>query len=246
MTLRDPAPSPARAALAHRVVSVDIVSDVVCPWCYLGKRRLEAAIRDAGTPVEIHWRPFQLDPTVPPTGLDRTAYMLGKFGDQAKIDAADARLTEAGAVLGLTFAFDRITRAPNTLDAHRLIRWAAAMAQSGGAGQPALAGQPGMPGQQDAVVEALFRAYFTDGRDIGDRKVLVEIAAAEGLDPTLVHRLLASGADEADTREEIASAMRLGVTGVPFFIFAGRYAVPGAQEPRVLAGAIAKARDAEA
>ena len=95
------------------------------------------------------------------------------------------------------------------------------------------------------MVEALFRAYFTEGRDIGNRKVLVEIAAAQGLDPTRIHRLLASGTDEADTRDEIASAVRLGVTGVPFFIFAGRYAVPGAQEARVLAGAIAKARDAE-
>ena len=240
MILRDPAPSPARAALARGVVSVDVVSDAVCPWCYLGKRRLEAAIRDAGVPVEIRWRPFQLDPAVPPIGLERTAYMLGKFGDQAKIDAAHDRLTEAGAALGLSFAFDRITRAPNTLDAHRLIRWAAAM------GKTDMAGQPAPAGQQDAVVEALFRAYFSEGRDIGDRKVLVEIAAAQGLDATLVHRLLASGADEADTREEIASAVRLGVTGVPFFIFAGRYAVPGAQEPRVLAGAIAKARDAEA
>ena len=240
MSLRDPAPSPARSALDRGIVSIDVVSDVVCPWCYLGKRRLEAAIREAGTPVELHWRPFQLDPTVPPTGLDRTAYMLGKFGDQRKIDAAHARLTEAGEALGLTFAFDRITRAPNTLNAHRLIRWAAAMEQT------AMAGQPAVAGQQDAVVEALFHAYFTQGRDIGDRKVLVEIAAAAGLDATLVHRLLASGADEAETREEIASAVRLGVTGVPFFIFAGRYAVPGAQEPRVLAGAIAKARATEA
>ncbi len=219
------ATSPAQDALARGIVTIDVISDVVCPWCYLGKRRLEAAIAEAGTQVEIHWRPFQLDPTVPPTGLDRKAYMLGKFGDQARIDAAHARLGEAGAAAGISFAFDRIMRTPNTLDAHRLIRWA----------DPA--------GCQDGVVEALFRAYFVEGRDIGDRKVLVEIGAAEGLDATLVYRLLASGADESDTRDEIASAVRLGVNGVPFFIFAGRYAVSGAQEARVLAGAIAKARN---
>lgn len=214
----------------HGPVTIDVVSDVVCPWCYLGKRRLEAAVAEAGVPVAIRWRPFQLDPTVPPAGLDRAAYMLGKFGDQAKVDAAHVRLAEAGAALGLDLAFDRITRAPNTLDAHRLIRWAAA------------ATEPGAAGRQDAVVEALFRAYFTEGRDIGDRKVLIAVAVAAGLDATLIHRLLASGTDEADTRAEIASAVRLGVSGVPFFIFAGRYALPGAQEPQVLAGVIAKAR----
>lgn len=228
LTDRDAAPSLAEAAPAAGVVTIDVVSDVVCPWCYLGKQRLEAAVAGAGVPVAIRWRPFQLDPTVPPTGLDRDAYMLGKFGDPAKIEAIHARLTEAGAAVGLAFAFDRIARAPNTLDAHRLIRWAATKDRQG------------------KVVEALFRAYFAEGRDIGDRKVLVEIAAAHGLDATLVHRLLASGTDEADTRAEIASAVRLGVGGVPFFIFAGRYAIHGAQDAPVLAGAIAKAREAAA
>ena len=232
--VNDVAPPPAQAVLADDIVTIDVVSDVVCPWCYLGKRRLEAAVTAADVPVAIQWRPFQLDPTVPPAGLDRRAYMLGKFGDQSRIDAAHARLAEAGATVGLDFRFDRITRAPNTLDAHRLIRWAAST------------GDPAATARQGDVVEALFRAYFVEGRDIDDRKLLVEIGAAHGLDATLVHRLLASGTDEADTRAEIASAVRLGVTGVPFFIFAGRYGVPGAQDAAVLAAAIAKAREAAA
>ncbi|MDX7950999.1 DsbA family oxidoreductase [Lichenihabitans sp. Uapishka_5] len=222
--MTEPDPSPARAALDGGIVTIDVVSDVVCPWCYLGKRRLEAAVAMADGPVAIHWRPFQLDPTVPPTGLERQAYLQNKLGDQVKIDAIHDRLTETGAAVGIPFAFDRISRAPNTLDAHRLIRWAATT------------------GRQEAVVEALFSAYFIEGQDIGDRKILVGLAGTAGLDATLVHRLLMSGTDEADTRAEIASAVRLGVSGVPFFIFAGKYAVPGAQDASVLAGAIAKAR----
>ncbi|MCW6508969.1 DsbA family oxidoreductase [Lichenifustis flavocetrariae] len=220
----EPDDSPARQALERGVVTVDVVSDVVCPWCFLGKRRLEAAIAQSGEPVDIRWRPFQLDPTIPPAGLDRGAYVSAKFGSLAALDAAHEKLSASGAEEGIAFAFDRIARAPNTIDAHRLIRWALSA------------------DLQDAVVEALFQAYFVEGRDIGDRKMLVGLAEAAGMDATLVHRLLASGADEADVRDEIATAVRLGVSGVPFFIFAGRYAVPGAQTAEVLAAAIAKAR----
>ncbi len=222
----EPVVSPAEAARRRGTVTIDVISDVVCPWCYVGKRRLEAAVATAGLQVELHWRPFQLDPTIPPAGLDRNAYLTGKFGSLDKVEAIHERLTETGSEVGIPFRFQAITRAPNTLDAHRVIRWAAS------------------DGRQDAVVEALFRAYFVEGRDIGDSKELVSIAGACGMDETTVHRLLASGTNAADVREEIATAGRLGVSGVPFFIFAGRYAVPGAQAPDVLAAAIAKAAEA--
>ena len=224
MSVRTAPLPPAREALNSGVVTVDVVSDVVCPWCYVGKRRLEAAIGKSGEAVEVRWRPFQLDPTIPPMGLDRRTYLAGKFGDPAKLDAVHARLTATGAEIGIPFAFDRIARSPNTLDAHRLIRWSASA------------------GRQGEIVEALFHGYFVEGLDIGDSKVLRDIAGRCGMDETLVHRLLASGSDNEDVRQEIATAVRLGVSGVPFFIFAGRYAVPGAQDADVLAAAIAKAR----
>lgn len=214
-----------REAPRTGTVTIDVVSDAVCPWCYIGKRRLEAAIEQSGEAVEIRWRPFQLDPTIPPAGLDRSAYLGNKFGSPEKVDTIHHHLTETGRELGVSFAFDRIARSPNTLDAHRLIRWAASA------------------GTQDQVVEALFEAYFEAGRDIGDARVLLDIATTCGMDRTLVHRLLASGTDSREVRGEMETAVRLGVSGVPFFIFAGRYAVPGAQNPEVLAAAIVKVRD---
>ena len=215
-TSADPAAPSAR-------LGIDVVSDVVCPWCFIGKRRLEAAVEQAAQPVEIRWRPFQLDPTIPAIGLDRRSYLAKKFGSLEKVDTIHERLIEAGKQVGIAFAFDRIERSPNTIDAHRLIRWSAAA------------------GAQGTVVEALFRTYFVEGRDIGDPKILVQLAGSCGMDGTLVHRLLASGSDTEAVREEIATAVRLGVSGVPFFIFAGKYAVPGAQSAEVLAAAIAKA-----
>lgn len=217
--------SPAEAARRRGTVTIDVISDVVCPWCYVGKRRLEAAMAETELPVELHWRPFQLDATIPPAGLDREAYMTNKFGSAEKIAAIHARLADTGREVGIPFQFDRIKRSPNTLDAHRLIRWAASS------------------GLQDQVVEALFSAYFTEGVDIGRAGELVRIAGRCGMDETNVHRMLASGTDLREVRDEIATAARLGVTGVPFFIFAGRYAVPGAQGADVLAAAIAKAGD---
>ena len=208
---------------AHRTVQIDVVSDAVCPWCYIGKRNLEAAL--AGLPdvvPTIHWRPYQLDPTIPAGGLDRHDYMARKFGED-RLAGIHARLTEAGKAAGLDFAFDRIRRSPNTLDAHRLIRWAWSA------------------GKQDAVVEALFRAFFIDGEDIGDREVLTARAAGAGMDPEIVTRLLDEGADADAVRGEIEKARSLGVTGVPFFILEGRIGVSGAQPPEVLARAISKA-----
>jgi predicted DsbA family dithiol-disulfide isomerase len=204
---------------------IDIVSDVVCPWCYLGKKRLERAIAEEnGEPVKVHWRPYQLDPSIPKEGLERRAYMANKFGNDGRIEAAHARLSALGAEEGISFAFDRIARTPNTLDAHRLIRWAF------------------VTGAQDRIVDRLFKLYFEEGRDVGDRALLIETAGACGMDKELVEKLFAEGADEDEVRAEIAEAQSLGVTGVPFFIFAQRFGVPGAQGADVLAAAIERAR----
>ena len=207
-------------------VTIDVISDVVCPWCYMGKRRLAAALAlRPDIPVELRWRPFQLDPTIPPEGIDRVTYMARKFGPE-KIREIHTRLEEAGREIGIPFDFDRITRSPNTLDAHRLVRWSQGP-------------------NQGAVVEALFSAYFVEGRDVSDRDLLVEIAAANGLDPQIIRARLEDGTDRGAVNEEVATAVRIGVSGVPFFIFAGRFGVPGAQSSEVLAAALDKARDAE-
>lgn len=204
-------------------IVIDVVSDVVCPWCYVGKRRLEAALRAAGE-VEVRWRPFQLDATIPAQGLDRQAYMRAKFGDGPRLAEAHARLKTLGEEVGVAFDFAAIRRSPNTLDAHRLIRFA------------------GEAGAADAVVERLFSDYFVQGRDIGDRAVLIEAARACGLDGEAVAARLASGEGSDEVRAEIETAQRDGVQGVPFFIFASKYAVSGAQSEEVLAQAIARAR----
>ena len=206
-------------------LTIDVVSDVVCPWCYLGKKRLERALADeAGEPIKVHWRPYQLDPSIPKGGLERRAYMINKFGNDGRIEAAHERLNARGAEEGIAFAFDRIARAPNTLDAHRLIRWALAA------------------GAQDKIVDRLFKLYFEEGRDIGDRALLIETAGECGMDKEVVEKLFAEGADEDEVRAEIAQAQEIGVTGVPFFIFAQRFGVPGAQSADVLATAIDRAR----
>jgi predicted DsbA family dithiol-disulfide isomerase len=210
-------------------LTIDVVSDVVCPWCYLGKRRLDEAIRESGDPsITVRWRPFQLDPSIPTAGLDRRAYLMAKFNDEARLQAIHDRLTALGAEVGAAYAFDKIERAPNTLDAHRLIRWA------------------GAEGRQDAVVDRLFRLYFEEGRDIGDHALLVETARECGMDAKLVEAKLAQGEDIEAVQAEIVQAQSIGVTGVPFFIFASRFGVPGAQATEVLSKAIAEARAAQA
>lgn len=190
------------------------------PWCFIGKRRLEKAIAEAGLPVEIHWRPYQLDPTIPPEGKDRRAYMEAKFGSGDRIRQMHERVAAMGAEDGIAFAFDRIKVSPNTLDAHRLVRWA----------QEA--------GVQDTVVEALFNAYFIEGRNVGDHAVLGDIAASAGLDRDQVMKRLASDEDRDAVRVEIDHAQRIGVTGVPTFILAGRYALVGAQPAEEIARAL--------
>jgi predicted DsbA family dithiol-disulfide isomerase len=207
-------------------MTVDVVSDVVCPWCYLGKRRLELALQQAeDIEVEVRWRPFQLDPTIPDEGVDREDYFREKFGDLTRVAAIHERLKELGNGVGIRFAFERIARTPNTLDAHRLIRWAS------------------IEGAGEAVVEKLFSLFFEDGADLGDIDVLVEAAVAAGLPGDLVRRLLEGDADRNEVREEIATAQRIGVTGVPCFVIDGRYAVMGAQEPEAIVAALRQARD---
>lgn len=196
---------------------IDVVSDVVCPWCFIGKRRLAAALAQRpDVAVTVNWRPFQLDPTIPRGGIDRKEYLRRKFGDDQRIAALHDHIRAAAADTGIAFRFEAIERSPNTLDAHRLIRWAHPL------------------GVQDAVVERLFADYFLNGRDIGAPAVLAEAAASAGLDPAEVAARLATDEDEEAVREEIGTATRLGISGVPFFIFDGRYGVSGAQAPETL------------
>ena len=205
-------------------LSIDVISDVVCPWCYLGKRRLERAI---GLLPErqfaVRWHPFRLDPTIPAGGIDRVEYLAKKFGSLEAIAPAHANLTALGEQEGVDFRFDRITRSPDTIDAHRLVRWAS------------------IAGLGEAMVERLFRAYFTEGIDVGDRTVLAGLAANVGLAGSIADRL-ASTEDVAEVTTEIEEAYRIGVSGVPCFIIDRRFAVVGAHPAETLVEAIGRAR----
>jgi predicted DsbA family dithiol-disulfide isomerase len=218
--------------MQHAVsISIDVVSDVVCPWCYIGLKRLEAAMAEASEiPVDVRWRPYQLDATIPPEGRDRKQYMLAKFGSEERLNEIFARVSEAGRSAGIDFALDAIQFSPNTLDAHRLIRWA-------GSGENNL---------QTEVKKRLMQAYFEEGRNIGDRAVLVDIAREAGMDAAVAEALLPTDADVAETRAEIETAQQMGVTGVPCYLLEGRYAVMGAQDPAVLADAIRQISAAKA
>lgn len=203
---------------------IDVVADVVCPWCYLGWRRLKSAVAlRPALDARLIWRPYQLDPTLPEEGVDRRRYMANKFKDPDKLKAVHAALVEGGAEEGVRFDFDAIEIAPNTNAAHRLIRWALTA------------------GVQDEVVEALFKAYFTDGLDIGDPMVLGDIAEAAGMERLVVLQLLSEGADKDAVSREHAMAVQGGVTGVPFAIFAGKVAVVGAETPERIVQAIDQA-----
>lgn len=210
-------------------VRIDVVSDVVCPWCYLGKARLEEALRLVPEiHADVHWHPFQLDPTIPPEGMDRDAYMRRKFGDLDRLRGAHQRLEEAGREAGIAYRFDAQKRAANTLDAHRLVRWA------------------GESGKEAWMVDRLFRLYFTEGADVGDRGVLADAAAEAGMDRTDIEARLASDRDRAAVQAEIAMWQRAGITGVPCFVLDRRYAVMGAQEPEAIADALRQVAEGEA
>ena len=212
-------------------LSIDVVSDVVCPWCFLGAARLQTAL--AATPegdVTVRWRPYQLDPTIPAGGVDRKQYMRAKFGDGDRLHQAHERLMSLGRQAGIAFDFEAITVSPNTLDAHRVIRWA------GAAG----------PDTQGKLVRDLFGRYFERGENIGSHAVLTDAARNVGLDGAVIESLLASDADSVAVAEEASTASRMGITGVPCFLFEGKYAVMGAQETDVLIDAIKQIAGAKA
>jgi len=194
------------------MVKLDIVSDPICPWCYIGKTALDKALAQRPRhPFTIEWHPFQLNPDMPKQGMDRRAYLEGKFGGKEGAIRAYAPVVERAEAEGLNINFEGITRTPNTMDAHRLIHWA------------------GVEDRQMPVAMALFRAYFEDGRDIGDTEVLADIADSAGMDAAMVQKLLASEADLEDIAARDKAFREMGVTGVPCFIVAGKHAVPGAQ-----------------
>ncbi len=193
---------------------IQIVSDVVCPWCYIGKRRLEQALALLGRQdLRVQWRPFELNPHAPPEGYPRAVYRARKFGSAAYAKQLEDRVAAAAAEEELNFQFDRIGRVPNTFEAHRLI-WLA-----------------GRESTQDAVVESLFRTYFIEGRDIGSPAVLEDIGRANGIDPSAFR----SGLGAAEVRAEAEFARLQGVTGVPTFFVDGEPLMSGAQKPELLA-----------
>ncbi len=193
---------------------LEIISDPVCPWCYLGAANLMRAVSAGDAhPFALAWRPYQLDPEIPPEGRDRAAHMAAKFPDPDQLAQAHARIAAMGEESGITFRFDRITRAPNTLDAHRVIRWA----------------EP--EGLQTRVAMTLFRRYFELGEDISDPGVLRSAAEEAGLDGAVIAELLDGEAERAALLAEAEAAREMGVTGVPTFLLGGRYAIAGAQPP---------------
>ena len=204
-------------------LTIDVISDIMCPWCYIGKRRLEEASTLVEVPLDVRWRPYQLDPSLPAEGKDRAVYLQEKFGGAERAQAINERISAVGRESGIDFAFDRITRSPNSLNCHRLVRWAR------------------HDGVQEALVERLFAAYFTEGDDLTRDERLIVLAGEVGMDARLVAELLGSDADVAETLAEIETAHRIGVTGVPCFIIDGKYAVMGAETPEHLADAIRKA-----
>lgn len=210
----------------REAISIDVYSDVVCPWCYIGKRKLEQALarlREQDVVVMPNWRAFQLNPDIPAAGVARKEYVETKFGGPERAKEIYARVAGVGHEVDIAFQFDQIERQPNTINAHRLIAYA------------------GAHGNQDAVSEALFRAFFLELRDISDVAALSEIAANTGLNRDAVYAYLSSDQGTAAVQQEDAVARQLGITGVPFFVFGGKYAVSGAQNPDVLVQAYQQA-----
>ncbi|MEO1308997.1 MAG: DsbA family oxidoreductase [Pseudomonadota bacterium] len=196
------------------MIQLDILSDPICPWCYIGKTLLDKALAERPDhPFALQWHPFQLNPDMPRDGMDRRTYLETKFGGKQQAVEVYSRIAEAGEAAGLMMNLCAIERTPSTLDAHRLIHWA------------------GIEGKQTEVYEGLFDAYFNKGRDIGDRDVLADIADSAGLDAAAIRRLLEGDSDLEDIQARDAHARQRGVTGVPTFIVANQHVVPGAQQP---------------
>jgi predicted DsbA family dithiol-disulfide isomerase len=208
-------------------IRVDVVSDVVCPWCFIGKRRLEKAVAlTPEIPVEVYFHPYFLNDWIPREGMNREDYLTRKFGSPEAYRGMAERVAENAAQEGLTYAVDKIARQPNTLDSHRLIHWA------------------GLRGKGAEMNQRLMDLYFTEGADLSDLEVLVRAAAGLGLDPDAIRPLLASEEDVEETVLAANAAKEAGINGVPTFIVDGRYAVSGAQSPETLAQVIRKAADA--
>jgi predicted DsbA family dithiol-disulfide isomerase len=207
-------------------LTIDVISDVVCPWCFIGKKRLQKALEmRPDIPVEVRWRPYFLNDWVPREGISRDEYLTTKFGSPERYKSIAGRVAAAAAAEGLTYNVGRIARQPNTTDCHRLILWAQ---NAGGAGQ---------------MKQRLMELYFTEGADLTDREVLVKAGADCGMGADLTRELLASDRDVDRVTEEAKRAKEAGIDGVPCFILGGVLAVSGAQDPIYLADAIARARD---
>jgi len=204
----------------HAEIYIDVYSDIVCPWCYVGKRRLERALASVQSDVRVTWRPFQLNPAMPNDGIDRKTYLEAKFGSLEAFGRLEEQILAAGEGERIPFAFGKIQRAPNTFAAHRLI-WHAEPQR-----------------KQDAMVEVLFRAYFVEGQDIGNVNTLVQMAAEAGLDQADTEAYLSSEKGVTEVKVEEAAGHRMGIRGVPYFLFNGTYGISGAQPPERIVAAL--------
>ena len=207
-----------------QTLDIDIFSDVVCPWCYLGQKRLALALESVAGEIaaNITWKPYQLEPNAPPEGFDAFDYLARKIGGAERVRQSHERLTQMGAEIGLPFAFEKTKTFPNTLDAHRLMLWAGQIDNA----------------TQDKVAHALFTANFVEGRNVGDHGVLADIASACGMQTDTVRERLATDIDRDTIRDQIAMAQQMGVSGVPFFVIDGKYAISGAQGVDVFTNAL--------
>ena len=207
--------------MSQQPVRIDVVSDVVCPWCFIGKHRLEKALAlRPDIAVEVHWRPYFLNDWIPREGISREEYLTTKFGSSERYKGIAQRVGAAAAEEGLVYASDKMTRQPNTLDCHRLIRWAEGI------------------GKAADMKQRLMDLYFTEGADLTNHAVLVQAASDVGLDPEDVRAALGSDQDVEQIEQEVLAAKQAGIEGVPCFIFGGKFAVSGAQSPEYLADAI--------
>ncbi|WP_197915966.1 DsbA family oxidoreductase [Thiosulfatihalobacter marinus] len=211
------------------MIKLDILSDPICPWCYIGKARLEKALgAEPDHPFAIEWHPFQLNPDMPSQGMDRREYLETKFGGRENALRVYGEIDKHAREEGLDIDFAAIQRTPNTINAHRLIHWA------------------GIEGKQNAIVDALFKAYFREGRDIGNTEVLCDLADSAGLDAAVIGKLLASDADIDNIRQRDTHSREMGVNSVPTFIIANQHAVPGAQPADLWRKVIGELRDQQA
>ena len=206
-------------------VKLDILSDPICPWCYIGKTHLDRALAEAPDhPFVIEWHPFQLNPDMPGDGMDRRTYLETKFGGKDNAVKVYAQIAEHAQAAGVEINFEAMQRTPNTINAHRLIHWA------------------GLEAKQSDVVDALFKAYFVEGKDIGDPVVLADLAEQAGMERAVVERLLSGDSDAEDIRARDAHSRKMGVNSVPTFVIANQHVVPGAQQPELWAQVIADIR----